>query len=79
MAAAGRRSHLHREGTRGRPRNAREKEAKRKSSVVRARVEHVLARQCNRVMRTIGKARAERKIGTGNVVYDLRRSARLAG
>ena len=78
LDAADYRSHIHRKGTRGKPLNAREKEANRKRSKVRARVEHVFAQQSNRLVRTIGQARAEVKIGLMNMVYNMRRLAWLA-
>ena len=53
--------------------------ANRKRSKIRARVEHVFAQQADRLIRTIGKARAEVKIGLMNVVYNMRRLAWLAG
>jgi IS5 family transposase len=73
------RSHIHRKGTRGRPLNAREQEANRKRSSVRARVEHVFAQQVNRLVRTIGLERAAVKIGMMNLVYNMRRLAWLSG
>jgi IS5 family transposase len=73
------RSHIHRKGTRGRPLNAREQEANRKRSTVRARVEHVFAQQANRLVRTIGLERAAVKIGMMNLVYNLRRLAWVTG
>ena len=73
------RSHIHRKATRKRPLNSREKEANRKRSQIRARVEHVFAQQSNRLVRTIGQARAEMKIGMMNIVYNMRRWAWLAG
>jgi len=79
LKEAGYRSHIHRKGTRARALNEREREANRKRSKVRARVEHIFAQQTNRLVRTIGKARAEVKIGMMNLVYNLRRLAWLAG
>lgn len=73
------RSNIHRKGTRKRPLNEREQAANRKRSKVRARVEHVFAQQADRLIRTIGKARAEVKIGLMNLVYNMRRMAWLAG
>ncbi|WP_241086530.1 hypothetical protein [Candidatus Vondammii sp. HM_W22] len=46
-------SHIHRKSTRKRPSNEREQEANRKRSKVRTRVEHVLAQQANRSVRSI--------------------------
>ena len=79
LTAANYRSRIHRKGTRGRALTAREKEANRKRSKVRARVEHVFAQQSNRLVRTIGLARAEVKIGLMNMVCNMRRLAWLAG
>ena len=73
------RSKIHRKGSRKRPLNDREQAANRKRSRIRARVEHVFAQQANRLIRTIGKARAEVKIGLMNLVYNMRRLAWLAG
>ena len=79
LRTANYRSRIHRKGSRGRALNAREKEANRKRSKVRARVEHVFAQQSNRLVRTIGQARAEVKIGLMNMVCNMRRLAWLAG
>jgi IS5 family transposase len=73
------RSHVHRKGTRGQPLNARAREANRKRSTVRARVEHVFAQQANRLVRTIGLERAVVKIGMMNLVYNLRRLVWYSG
>jgi hypothetical protein len=67
------------EGTCKRPLNEREQAANRKRSNVRARVKHVFTQQADRLIRTIGKARAEIKIGLMNLVYNMRRMAWLAG
>ncbi len=77
LKEAGYRSHVHRKGNRHRMLNSREQEANRKRSQVRARVEHVFAWQTNRLVRVIGQARAELKIGMMNVVYNMRRFAWL--
>ena len=71
----GYRSHVHRKGSRKRSLNAREQEANRKRSRVRARVEHVFAQQQERLIRTIGNERAGVKIGFMNLVYNMRRWA----
>lgn len=73
LAEANYRSKIHRKGSRKRPLNEREQEANRKRSRIRARVEHVFAQQADRLVRTIGKARAEVKIGLMNLVYNMRR------
>jgi IS5 family transposase len=79
LKVAGYRSRIHRKGTRRRKLNDREQEANRKRSAVRARVEHVFAQQTDRLVRTIGLARAATKIGLMNLVYNMRRYAYLAG
>ncbi len=73
LPSAGYRSHIHRKATRKRPLNIREQEANRKRSKVRARVEHVFAQQADRLVRTIGQARADVKVGIMNLVYNMRR------
>jgi IS5 family transposase len=75
----GYRSHVHRKGSRKRALNSREQEANRKRSKVRARMEHVFDQQQDRLIRTIGKERAEVKIGFMSLVYNMRRWAWLAG
>ena len=79
LTGAGYRSRIHRKGVRGKPLSARSKEANRKRSRHRARVEHVFAQQGERLVRTIGKARAAVKIGLQNLVYNMRRFVWLAG
>ncbi len=79
LKEAGYRSRIHRKGTRRRKLNEREQEANRKRSTVRARVEHVFAQQTDRLVRTIGLARAATKIDLMNLVYNMRRYAYLAG
>ncbi len=69
----GYRSHVHRKGTKKRALNAREQEANRKRSRIRARVEHIFAQQQARLIRTIGMERAAVKIGFMNLVYNMRR------
>jgi hypothetical protein len=54
----------------------RTREANARKSAVRAKVEHVFAHQKNRMgllIRTIGQARAETKIGLANLAYNLQR------
>ena len=51
--------------------------ANARKSAVRARIEHVFAEQkerMNLVVRTIGLARAELKIGMANLVTNIRRT-----
>jgi IS5 family transposase len=42
-------------------------------SKIRARIEHVFAEQKDRIIRTIGIARATTKIGMANLVYNIKR------
>jgi IS5 family transposase len=57
------------------------KKANRKKSQVRARIEHVFGAQQTslggRLVRTIGIARAQAKIGLQNLVYNIRRMITL--
>lgn len=78
LAGSGYRSHIHRKGNRKHALNDRQKAANRKRSRIRVRVEHVFAQQANRIVRTIGQARAEVKIGMMNLVYNMRRLTFLA-
>jgi IS5 family transposase len=74
------RSRIHRKGQKDKPLNAREQQANRKRSQVRARVEHVFAQQeamGGMVVRIIGIVRARLKIGMKNLVYNIRRLAWL--
>lgn len=73
LPEAGYRSQIHRKASRARPLNERAQQANRKRSKVRVRVEHVFAQQADRLVRTIGQARAEVKIGLMNLVYNMRR------
>lgn len=73
------RSKIHRNGSRKRPLNERKQTANRKRPKIRARVEHVFAQQADRLIHTIGKVRAEAKIGLMNVAYNMRWLAWLAG
>ena len=73
----GYRSHIHRKKPRGKDMPERSKLANQKRSQVRARVEHVYAdmkRDGKKFMvRCIGQARAELRIGLMNMVYNARR------
>ena len=63
---------------RGRPMPAHIRRGNATRAKVRARVEHVFAEQKRRlglIVRTIGLARAETKIGLANIVYNIRRLA----
>jgi len=76
LAAKGRVSRLHHKKPRGKPMSKRTRAANAKKSAVRAKVEHVFAHQKDRmglVIRTIGQARAETKVGLANIAYNLQR------
>lgn len=63
---------------RGRPMPAHIRRGNATRAKVRTRVEHVFAEQKRRlglIVRTIGLARAETKIGLANIVYNIRRLA----
>ena len=69
-------SRIHRKKPRGKPMSKRASGANAKRSTVRARVEHVFARQKDQmglIVRTIGIARAEAKITLANLVYNIDR------
>ncbi len=54
----------------------RTRKANARKSAVRARIEHVFAHQKERMdlfIRTIGRARAEAKIGLANLAYNVQR------
>ncbi len=76
------RSHVHTKGKRNQPLNDREKEANRKRSKIRARVEHVFGSMENEqggmFIRVIGLVRAKAKIGLMNLVYNIRRCVSLS-
>tara|TARA_Y100001949_G_scaffold13455_1_gene9872 strand:- start:354 stop:674 length:321 start_codon:yes stop_codon:yes gene_type:complete len=78
----GYRSHIHRKKPRGKDMTERSKQANRKKSQVRARVEHVYAdmkREGKKyLMRCIGQARASLRISLMNMVYNARRWSFLA-
>ncbi len=76
LKSIGRVSRVHRKKPRGRPMSKRTSGANAKRSAVRARVEHVFARQKDQIglfVRTIGIARAEAKITLANLVYNIDR------
>ena len=80
LAGGGFRSHVHRKGQRDHPLPERSREANRKKSRVRARVEHVFGHQQamgGKLVRTVGLDRASCKIGMMNLVFNLRRFAWL--
>lgn len=76
----GYRSYVQRQGQAKRPLSERQQAANRRRSKTRIRVEHVFAHQqaMGRLIRTIGLARAEFKIGLMNMVYNMRRLAFLS-
>lgn len=75
------RSHVHKKGRRNKPLTEAEKQANRRKSKVRARVEHVFGSISNEqgglYFRVIGLARTAVKIGMMNVVYNMRRFVTL--
>ena len=76
MKSIGRVSRVHRKKPRGKPMPACTARANAARSTVRARIEHVFARQKNQMalfIRTIGIARAEAKITLANLVYNIDR------
>ena len=76
LKSIGRVSRVHRKKPKGKPMSARTARANAARSTVRARVEHVFARQKNQMglfVRTIGIARAEAKITLANLAYNIDR------
>lgn len=76
LKAMGRVSRIHRKKPRGKPMSQRTAGANAKRSAVRARIEHVFARQKDQMrlfIRTIGLRRAEVKIGLANLAYNIDR------
>jgi IS5 family transposase len=74
------RDRVHRKGYRDHPLNNHSKEANRKKSSIRARIEHVFGRQRQfgeKLMRCIGKLRARNWIGLRNLVYNLDRFTKM--
>ena len=80
LKSQGYRSHVQRQSQASRPLTERQQAANRRRSKTRIRVEHVFAQQqgMGRLIRTIGLARAEFKIGMMNMVYNMRRLAFLS-
>lgn len=74
-------SRIHRKGKRGKLLSAQGKASNRTKSTVRARIEYVFGAQTNNMggtlVRTVGMARAEAKIGMKNLAYNMRRRAQL--
>lgn len=76
LKSAGRVSRIHRKKPRGKAMSQLTASANAKRSAVRARIEHVFARQKDQMglfIRTIGIARAEAKVGLANLVYNIDR------
>jgi IS5 family transposase len=76
LKSMGRVSRVHRKKPRGKPMSKRTSGANARRSTVRARVEHVFARQKDQMglfVRTIGIARAEAKITLANLAYNIDR------
>jgi len=81
LGGAGYESHICEKGRSDRPLGEEQQAANRARSKVRSRVEHVFGFQQNsmggKLIRTIGKARAEVKIGCMNLTYNLMRYLQL--
>ena len=81
LEQAGYESHICEKGQAGQPLSAEQEARNRKRSKVRSRVEHVFGFQQNsmggKLIRTIGLARAEVKIGLMNMTYNLMRYLQL--
>ena len=76
LTSMGRVSRIHRKKPRGKPMSPRTAAANAKRSAVRARIEHVFARQKDQMglsIRTIGLRRAEVKVGLANLAYNIDR------
>jgi IS5 family transposase len=74
-------SPIHEKGTRAAPLTDEQKASNREKSKVRARVEHIFGAQAamnGHLVRTIGRKRAEVKVGLLNLVYNMRRLVQLA-
>lgn len=77
LAVAGIQSQVHEKGARNKPLTEEQKASNTKKSRTRVRVEHVFAAQTQMggiMVRTIGLARAEVKIGLMNLVYNMKRT-----
>ena len=77
LEQGGYRGHIQRKGCRNRKLTSWEKQGNRTRSKIRSRVEHVFGVQTQiagtLLLRTIGRARAEIKIGLRNLVYNIHR------
>jgi len=82
LAGLGKRSRIHRRKPPGKPMSPRTARANAAKSRVRRAVEHPFAHQkgiMGLVVHTIGKARAETKIGLANLAFNMRRFVWLEG
>jgi IS5 family transposase len=81
LAEGGFRGHINEKGYRNRPLSDAAKDRNRKRSKIRARVEHVFGIQsqlaADRLLRTIGLARAKAKLGLRNLAYNIHRFTSL--
>ena len=81
LKARGFKSRIQVRATRSHPLSNAKREANRKKSRVRARIEHVFGAQQSspggRIVRTIGIVRARAKIGLQNLAYNIRRLVTL--
>ncbi|QQO56058.1 MAG: IS5 family transposase [Thiohalocapsa sp. PB-PSB1] len=81
LSGAGYESHICEKGQSNQPLSDEQQAANRRRSKVRSRVEHIFGFQQNsmggKLIRTIGKARAEVKIGCMNLTYNLMRYLQL--
>lgn len=75
------RSHVHKKGARNKPLTDRDKQANKRKSKIRVRVEHVFGSISNEqgglYFRVIGLARTAAKVGLMNMVYNMRRLVTL--
>ena len=81
LAAGQYRSHVHKKGVRNKPLTEKEKQANKRKSRIRVRVEHVFGSISNEqgglYFRVIGLARMVVKVGMMNMVYNMRRLVTL--
>ena len=74
-------SRIHRKGHRNKPLSERSMRGNKTRSKVRARVEHVFGAQSNdmggTLVRSIGRERAQARIGLKNLAYNMRRLVQL--
>jgi len=81
LESRGYREHIQRKGCRYKKLTEREKQGNRTRSRIRCRIEHVFGVQAQiagtMILRTIGKTRAEVKIGLRNLAYNIHRLGQL--